>query len=803
MANEHTILSTKFYNQLRNDDGTLTFALNPTEFTNKLQGNAGEIVQLVEEIEVRTIVNEFEAVLMTFHELPFATFGKFSAPGIDFIQEGLFAGVTVQVEYGGFTVTNVQVQQVTGVGNSEWTFDSTDRTAILDNLMAIVGGEETRDDFVFKVTQVPNDLTYNYGVVPNSFTGTPTYQSPLDNNIQAYTTNVIATTPTTTPMQWVGNQIGSSFGSVEVSFIQTLELYRHSFRIIHTFKIPYYVEGQQANLSDVDGNVANPPDLLSSNSLRYDNRYSFGASALTAMVFSNTGLQGNVGYFDENFNGIASNYTIENLVITNASATGTLESTESNTVTFDVVSSGGNWLGGDRMIFTHSKQPTSLEYSNKNTDYDTNWIFESILSSEGVAPVSGSLITDFEFAIDGGFPDRLNVSLIITYSAPQQALITSASEFMLYVTVARNNLSNPDLMDRVNPLVTTLNYSANTDVTGLLTNFVMKFFPAYAAFAGANRYDDFNGGIGDLWGCEFSFETDLTRGALIESFRYIVLLENPSTLERFELLSIPISIGKIGTLFDGTYTHQLEDTDIQASFNLPSTEILNRLQLNSIKPAKASPIQDWTGRLGFQVPHRDWIENLGVNNVFYDVAEPNNNLNQKTSNYAGIEGFVCYGVIEIGVQNDIEEVSTIYERFSNPCTILDFDAVGWAAGFSGVTSYEDQNGDPVTEISETEDIIVRIDFAHSLGTILLAEIAGFVWTERNNSTIKPWFLSSTRDWTNPNSPMKPTDTLVTGNNTLVEVISTLNNVQFVFQTEKENIDSPLDYNFMGRFWNAL
>lgn len=803
MANEHTILSTKFYNQYRNGIG---FTLNLGDSTNKLQGNTGEIVQLVEEIEVRTIVNETISIPMTFHELPFATIGKFSAPGIDFIQEGLFAGVTVQVEFDGQTATNVQVQQVTGVSNSEWTFDATDTAAIkalLNNLDA--GGNEQRTDFVFKVTQVPNDLTYDYAVIPNSFTGTPTYQSPLDTNTQSYKTNVttIPTTPTTTPMPWIGNQIGSSLGDVKVSFIQTLDTYRHSFRITHTFKIPYYIQGQQANLNDGSGNPANPPNLLSSNSLRYDNRYSFGATALTAMVFTNQGNQGNVGYFGENFNGLATAYTVENVVITNASASGTLEASEANTVTFDVVSTGGNWtVGSDQLIFTHSKIPTAAEYANSNTAYDTNWIFENIISTEGAAPVVGTSISGFEFSVDGGDPARLNVTLIINYSGAQQLLITSTSEFLMYVTVAHNNLTNPDLVDRVNPIVKTDFYSANTDVSGLLTNFVMKFFPAYSAYAGVNRYDDFNGGIGDLWGCEFSFTTDISKGALVETFRYIVLLENPSTLERFELLSIPISIGKIGTHFDGTNTHQLENTDIQGAFNLPSTEALNRLQLDAAKPPLASATQDWTGRLGFQVPHRDWIENTGVNSVFYDVLEPNNNLNEKTSNYAGVDGFVCYGVIEMSIRNDVQAVSTIYERFSNACTILDFDAAGWTAGFTGTVSFEDEFGDPVTEIDEVEDYIVVIDFDHALGVIILADIEGFVWAERKNSTVKPWFLSTSRDWTNGNSTIKPTDTLMTGNNTLVEVITIANKVTFKFQTEHNNIDSPLDYNFMGRLWNA-
>lgn len=799
MANNFNILSTKFYNQYRNDDGTLSFALNLTEFNNRLQGNVGEIVQLIQEVEVSTIVNEDEIIPITFHELAFTTFGKFSAIGINFINQGLYPGATVQIEFdGGTVVTNVQVQTITGTGNNEWTFDSTDRTALLAAFPNVVSGTETRNDIVIKVTSAPTYLRYEYGINTSSFSESANlYQSNIDDNTQTYYLDAVPTTPTFGDMNWTGSQIGADLGTVKANFIGTVEIYKHQFTIKHTFKIPYYVAGEQDNLI----NGVNPSNLLSASTYKYDNRYKFGESSLTTAIFPILGLEGNVGYFGENFNGQSSDYTIENLVITNASDTGTLEATEANTVTFDVVSAGGNWTTSvDKLIFTHTKLPKADEYENKTTAYDINWIFENITVTVDAAPVAGTLFSAFEAVIAGGDPVRLNVTIIITYSGSQQILISDLAEYLLFATVAHNDLSSPALMDRVNPIVKVDNYSKNSDVSGLITLNDLQFYPPWASFGGSKKYTDFSGGDGDLWGLKATWKTNLVIGSLIETFRFKIIMENAATGEIFEMLSIPISIGKIFTFFDGTNTHQQEITDILGSFNLPATEELNRLKIEAFKPPLASPTQDWEAFLGFQTPWREWIENLAVFAGFYDVAEPNNNLNFKSSQYAGVDGFLCYGVVELGVLNNVQEEPTTYNLYSHPSTLLDFDSASWALT-SVSTSYEDQNGDPVTDVTTTDDIIVKVDIPHTLGILLLADIKGFVWAERAGSTIKPHYLSTSKDWTSSANTMKPTDILATGNNTLVEVVSVNNLVTFIFQTEKNNITPDISYNFYGRMYD--
>ena len=154
----------------------------------------------------------------------------------------------------------------------------------------------------------------------------------------------------------------------------------------------------------------------------------------------------------------------------------------------------------------------------------------------------------------------------------------------------------------------------------------------------------------------------------------------------------------------------------------------------------------------------------------------------------------------MNVLNDTEEVPTLVELFSHPSTILDFDSLSW--DFTGASiTYFDQTGDAVLEVSESEDIIVKVNIPHTLGTILLADINGFVWVERDQSTINPFYLSTSKDWTDPNSPIKPSDTLATGNNSLVEVITINNLVTFIFQTEKDNIQSGVNYNFYGRLYD--
>ena len=645
MANQFSVISKKFYNQYRNGD---TFASNLTEFTDRLQGNVGELVQLVEEIEVRTIANEGQSIDIQFFELSFLTYCTFSAPLLDWVEEGFYNGAGVRIEFDG-TFVNGTCEGVSGSGNSILKLDSTTRTALLT---AGLTNEETRQDIVIKITTAPTYLNYKAGINPNGTTS-PNYDSPYGGETSFQLKGI---TGAFQDMLWVGNLDGSNLGSARVKFDGTNDNYRHTFTVEHTFKMPYYIEGQTTNINT----GVNPSNLLGANSVNYGNGFFFGGTTnITVAQFEDLGSIGNVGYFNENFNGFVNNYDIENVVYTNTPNTGTLESTLTTTVTFDIKNNLGSWSGGEEVILNHSKLPLSTEYTDQTDDYDDIWVFDSLRQTEGAAAVFGDILKNFTATIDGGDPTLINVSCNFVFSSDDQARITEESDFLIYLTVATQNLSTPDTMDRVNLIVDQKNYSADVDVKGLVTNYTPEHYEEWTALSGAKNHTNFTGWDGDLVGLKFDFDVSVAQGGFIKEFKAHVVIDDGTNWH--SLWSQAIAITKIA-FFTNTYDYQIFDKDLQAGFNFPSTEPLNRLKLTAEQPVGTPTVQNWKGEVSFRVPWRDWIENLNIPTTFIDYSEPNNNLNEKTSNYSGVSGYDVKSMLEVLVGSS-EGPDTTYLLF--------------------------------------------------------------------------------------------------------------------------------------------
>lgn len=779
MASDFNVLSSKFFDQIVND---FDFSGTTTSFNPILKGNTGDIIKLTQRIQVSTSYNLTEDKTCTLDSL-------FSITCFDdWYVEGFYPTANVRVEASGGGSTNITILSISGVGNSRFTISSAHATAI--NALGIPYDEGVTT-IIFKLISVPTYINYKYGLNPVGYTG-ESYQSPLDTNIQCYYSNTIPLTPTTATGLFLGAELGADLGSMDVSFITTDDLYHHQIEINHTFKIPYYISGQIPNL---EGVIA-PEDYTGTNTYRYDNRYELGTPTYHNSVFVNFGTLGSVGYFNQNFNGLVNDYVISELSISNASGSGVLESTEVNAVYFKVTSSTDNFQSGINVIMGHSKLPTTDEYQNKLNPYNDIWLFETLLNVEGAGTTSDTIITDLEVNIDTS--KVLEVECNIQFTALQQLKIDTGKNYLLWFTVANKDLADSEIIDRVNLVVDVNGYSKNKDISGLLTNNDTFFYPSWSAFTGT-KYSNFTGGDGDIWGAEVEFKMLKTANTKIIGANFKVLASNGSNT--MELSNTYFPIFPIEETFDGLYNNQVLNLDIANNINIPETDPLNRL-IGLIEASIVSMTeQDAYFRCGFQTPWRDWVENLNISMEFYDITKPNNNRNLKTSNYSGLLSYVIYGVWEFQVSNNTyPDTPTVYQIYSSPTTIIDFDSAFWSMT-SADTTLETLSGDPVFEISVDEDLIVKIKFTHALGVLALNTLDGFVWIERDTSTIAPWYLATHSDWTSEDNWLQPSDTLVTGNYQFVEVISVSNLVTFVFKTKAESINiSDITSNIYGKIW---
>ena len=765
--NFFNVTSRKFYNELRNG---AAFGSNLTDFTNDIVGNVGETVQVIQVVTVFTevLASDFGGISYTDQ----GTSGTFVLTG-NWFNEGISVGSTVQLVWDNGTKTASET--VVAVSGTQGTNLITTNVNIL---LQGWGASVSRTDLIVTVTSAPTNIKYKYALNQLS-ANSNNYLSPFDNNEQAYQ---LTTSGVYQTMARIGGIVSWDLGTVEAKYNgATANVFE--FEIKHTFKIPYYLDTQLTNIQS----LVPPNTLASTNSYKYGfGLFMSETNFQSNRILEDVGLTGSIGYYNENFNGGANNYSIESLTYTNTDSTGTLEGTDTTTVAFDLKNNVGNWVATQNVIFKHSKLPSDSEYANKVDTFDTIWITDSLLQIEGALAGASSIITNCTVNIDGGDPTLMNISFDISYSASEQLLIADTKNFILSLIVGDETLA-PYLSDRVNLKIDSKEWSIDTDVTGLIQGTELSFVNSWDTTK-LGEATNFTGWDGDFIGCAFTFQTKAQDSAEIKNISFKLISYNSTTGDWFEINNTNISVfnGFAATQLTNplvtTYPYQLVNSDQQNAFNIQPGENFNRIIIDSVQPAPATVWQDWGGSLAFKVNWRDYVS-ASRPNVFYNAAQPANGLNELTSNYSNSNGYDIYGALDLVVGSSLG-VDTTYRMLSDPSTILTFDDAG-GTGFTAVVNYYDDNNDPTTNLYNNQNVRIEVEFTHALG--VLGKLWGEIWIEAENGTQQEWRLSTHKDWTNNSNPLQPTDTLLSGNTTLIEIVSVNNLVTLICQTNNVNI----------------
>jgi len=788
----YSILEQRFNDEWNNG---FDFSTNPTTvYTTDLQGNVGDRIQLTQQIQISVSVNPDQIQTMTYYPTADATYGEFVATGINFMSQGMYVGAVINVDCGIFGVQSCTVGLLYGSGYNKI------KVTKANLITAGMTTETTRTDFRFRLTSVPDAMLYKYGINPNGFAGI-NYTSWFDSCTQGYYISNL--TGSLQDMTRIGLGIKSwdLSESIQGRYDGTVSTYNFQYTVVHQFRIPFYIDGEYDNIFQ----QTSPDKFIGTASVTYDNGWFWGGNTVGEYIKAELkGGIGQVGYFWENFNGLANNYEVQNVAISNADNSGVLEGTVANTVTFQVKKNNGNWNAGvDKLIIRHSKLPTETEYANKTEIFDDIWIFDQVAQLEGAAAGTGTdVITVCTVDINAD-PTLLDVSFVATYDTGEQARIFDSSNYLIFVTAGVDPAAGND---RVTLPVDLNQFSKNLDISGLITGVDVEFFEPFEAFGGSRRLSSWTGWNGDLGGCKAT----VTRAA----YAPIVGLNNKITKAEFkifttngtdtaELLSInvPIYPNPSGIFSQVTvlgYAHQIINTSVTAGFNLPANEDLNLLQASSTIPVIASASQVMTFYVGFQTPWRDWIQNLNIPNSFYDNAYPQNNQNYKTSNYSNVDSFEVFAAWDFTVTT-LSGISTVYRKLTFESNIANFDTSG--GGYTGSTLYYDESNQLTQNIFIDQTVRIEISFAHSSGTITLANIEGYIWIERDGSDQASWFLHTSKDWTNVLNPLTPSDTLNTGNYQYVEVVSSNNLIKLICYTNRDNLQDGVNYNIYGRIKN--
>jgi hypothetical protein len=378
-----------------------------------------------------------------------------------------------------------------------------------------------------------------------------------------------------------------------------------------------------------------PIFLAGDNSLKYTfelilRKSKTNIATSKSVVFDS--LDGSVGWFDENFNGGTSDYS----AITEYEDTATaeeataLQTSRKTTASITLSKLSAPFSAGQVLVAVVQYLPLNESaYANTSTDYQTNFLYDTIRVVEGAGDVVGTgIIKRANAGISG---DDIVLEIDVEYSTAQGITVTGGN-FLIGVSVEDSALSAGN-SDRVMVLADVQQYQGIGLISGLLT-FDKFDLLVHNQVLGVDTGSIFaNAWNEDGLLLDFAFSLDLAKQAFISQLALKLVAFKSADESYFELDRYTIDCSNFPVADD---SQQLQ-VDTTRGYNLATGDQFNFVKLET--GAKVGSVQSYTGSFGQKITWQDWLANLDVDTVFYDDTQPNNNLNQKASNYSGLEGY--------------------------------------------------------------------------------------------------------------------------------------------------------------------
>lgn len=661
MSTRVVVSSQKFFNEYKNEVG---FGTNTSDFTFNFTGSVMENVKVVTQIDINWSGSVSASELWSADTVLGIISKNTGSWAVDGFRVGDYCGwlqngiVTAYI-----TITAMSLDELT----IYYTLDS---GLISDSNSASMVGLTPLEGLKYKFGLLQTGESFNT-------------ISKVSGNDQGYYAGGIGLgSPRSTasvPMTKLGVFDDWITGSSSVKFVSNPAFDIQRFEITHEFMIvPFFLDGQLSNLQ----NITPPPLLSGNNSLNY----AFDSEFRTSLSNSNTAKQivvdnllGDVAWFNENFVGFNNDYNILNLFyeekLTSAPANGILIGSATR-ITAVVQRLSGPFIGAARFGAYISYLPEQLEYTNTQiTNLKDNFIYDNALNYAGLPAVSGQdFITDISGFIVSGF---LVITIDLEYNALQKAFLSNKFNntpirFMLGIQVGNNFLTSTG-SDRVMLLADTELYDQGTDIKDLMH---VNKFDIYTH----EKQIGVDPGTTDAitWNedglvVDFEFDLNLNLDAVQNSLNFVLLAYNNTTERYFELDSYAFSPAV--AVVSGGVQQITENTT--RGYILESSDQFNEVIINV--GTQAAGLQKYEGRFAQKISWQDWLQNLSVDTIFFDSAEPENNLNDKASNYSNLNDYS----IRLGIISNVNGTSplgitgaTDYLFISPDIKVFDYDKDG-------------------------------------------------------------------------------------------------------------------------------
>lgn len=649
------LIEQKFYNQFNNGDN---YNLNTSDYTTNLNGAVGENIKVIQKVKVSWLsstsaINEFSINGNTLTQ-----------QNGDFTQDGFVLGDVIDIWDTSVPSAIVQDRTIVSISALQIEFDG-----------ASAGTNTYTDAKVYGKTFLKS-LVFKYGLIENN-EGT-NFISKIDtvaenrfyaSGIGVDTGGGVRDTSPVTMIATTGVNSWKDGGSAVVNYDSTLTQsgeFAQIFQIEHIFTIlPYYLDSELTNLQ----NKVPPALFNSSNTLKYVIDAELTESLSNPNTAKNVVIDyvgGSVGWFEENYNGFANQYSFTNLsYLVGSTPINEIDAKNQTDINFILRSSDNTFTVNSRVSIGISWLPISSQYQQNLNDIDTNFLKDYIIHTVGTTS-SSSIITNYQTTLLTA--GRIEVDLSIEYALSDQPQLQNGY-YLLWCTTSDPSEITKDT-DKVALIIDVNQYKYDSDVYDLMFVDEMKFYAHDQDENASSYYNDYAGWVEDGYLLEIPFKLNTDESASLDSLQVKLSAYNSTTEDLFDIstynidLSGAVQVGNTQQInLSSTNNYKLLDTDQFKQVELTTGSAGTQGLIN---------INNYTLKVGLRLNFEEWILLSSANSIFYDNTQLNNGLNLLSSNYSNSNGYQL--VINLDAQvKDVNNTVTNYKFLSNDLTSKYYD----------------------------------------------------------------------------------------------------------------------------------
>lgn len=687
------------------------------ENTSWLLGNVGDRITLEIDVEIEISFNS------SFSN-PIESNGTEQLTRLtgSFLDDGFFIGSNISWDYGGTTgagVVTVLTPTTMRVGSITGTFP-------VLGVYPFNDGTTVNPTISIESTDNVEGVVLNYNLIANSEVASASLNSLIDGTTPRFEVGGLDPADTVTILQMTtfgfnsGHSIfgASIVGNGKVGAVQKFTI-SIEFQIIPLFD----------NLSNFQNSVA-PSFLFDNESLTDVFQLTFLPQINNPNVFvqtdsTSTALNGNVGWFDENFNGNESNYSVVGVNYTNINGTNVASVSKDEPTNFAITVNQTGATATSKYKFSFFTIPFDLELiqDNNETNYQ-NLILNDLNQTIDQATAG---------FVYGGFQNGSGASMGIEFVSITQSGSTVSingqfqpnSAFSSYFdSVSDSNwnygvalsLADESLATNISDRTTLLcefNQLGETPIS-FVTGDISTEFLSHAQTSENAGTTTYSGAVEDEILSESLMFLDTAKNETIDSISF--LIEGFDTINGSTFECEKYSIDTTGFPIDGDLVQQIS-VNTTRGFQMANGVNKNLIEVVRDQTLDTGTKKAYWLRYAIRPRWEYWIENSNVPN---DLVDGTKRFDGKNQNWARLDSFLNQWELRFSVQtvlNSLSEVlntrnsSNIYIRTFEESTVWD-GSINHYNETKTVNLYTGLNSDGIrtNAILPTEKTLVEADF---------------------------------------------------------------------------------------------